>query len=80
MSQFGGELAAVEADGAYSHPAALDADVAGLDIPFGDPRLGAALGAFGAEVVGLKLHLRSTINAVGFCGTDVFSENKWVCI
>jgi hypothetical protein len=72
VSQFGDELAAVEADGPYSHPAALDADVAGLDIPFGNPGLGLALGAFGAEVVGLESHLRSTINAVGFCGTDVF--------
>ena len=72
VSQFGDELAAVEADGPYSHPAALDADVAGLDVPFADPGLGAALGAFGAEVVGLKLHLRSTINAVGFSGIDVF--------
>ena len=72
VSQFGDELAAVEADGSHSHPAALDANVAGLDVPFADPGLGLALGAFGAEVVGLKLHLRPTINAVGFSGIDVF--------
>jgi len=72
VSQFADELAAVEADGPYSHPPALDANVAGLDVPFADPGLGAAPGAFGAEVVGLKLHLRSTINAVGFSGIDVF--------
>ena len=62
----------MEADGPYSHPAALDADVAGLDIPFADPGLRLAFRAFGAEAVGLESHLRSTINAVGFCGTDVF--------
>jgi len=72
VSQFGDELAAVKADGPYSHPSAVDANVAGLDIPFSDPGLGAAPGAFGAEVVGLQLHLRSTINAVGFSGIDVF--------
>ena len=72
VSQFGDELAAVEADGPYSHPAALDADVAGLDVPFGNPGLCLALDAFGAEVVGLESHLRSTINAVGFSGIDVF--------
>ena len=46
VSQFGDELAAVETDGPYSHPVALDADVAGLDVPFADPGLGAAPGAF----------------------------------
>ena len=72
VSHFGDELAAVEADGPYPHPAALDADVAGLDVSFADPRFGAALGALGAEVVGLESHLRSTINAVWFSGIDVF--------
>ena len=62
----------MEADGPYSHPAALEPDVAGLDIPFADPGLGPALEAFGAEVVGLQSHLSSTINAVGFSGIDVF--------
>ena len=66
VSQFGDELAAVEADGPYSHPAALDADVAGLDVPFSDPGLRLALGGVGAEVVGLESHLRSTINAASF--------------
>ena len=53
VSQFGDEFSAVKADGAYSDPPALDADVAGLDVPFADPGLRSALGAFGAEVVGL---------------------------
>ena len=66
----------MKADGPYSHPAALDADVAGLDVPFADPGLRLALGGFGAEVVWLESHLRSTTNAVGFSGTDVFSENN----
>ena len=62
----------MEADGSYSHPAALDADVAGLDIPFADPGLGLALEAFGAEVVGLESHLRSTIEMRWDSGIDVF--------
>jgi len=66
----------VEADGPYSHPAALYADVAGLDVPFPNPGLRGAPGTFGAEVVGLEFHSRSTINAVGFSGIDVFSENN----
>ena len=72
VSQFGDELAAVEADGPYSHPSTLDANVAGLDVPFADPGLGAAPGAFGAEVVGLQLHLRSTIGMPRGSGADVF--------
>jgi len=51
-------LAAVEADGADSDPAALDADIAGLDVAFADPRLRSALRAFGAEVVGLEFHVK----------------------
>ena len=66
VSQFGDELAAVEADGPYSHPAALDADVAGLDVPFAYAGLGSALEAFGAEVMGLESHLSSIISVVGF--------------
>ena len=62
----------MEADGPYSHPAALDADVAGLDVPFADPGLRLALGGAGAEVVGLEFHLSSTINAVGFCDRCFF--------
>jgi hypothetical protein len=68
VSEFRGELAAVEANGPYSHPPSLNADVAGLDVPFADPGLRFTLGAFGAEVVGLKFHLRSTINALRFWG------------
>ena len=48
----------MEADGPYSHPAALDTDVAGLDVAPGDPRLRLAPGAFRAEVVGLEFHSR----------------------
>jgi hypothetical protein len=66
VSQFGDELAAVEADGPYSHPAALDANVAGLDVTFADPWLGPALEAFGAEIMGLESHLSSIISVVGF--------------
>jgi len=70
----------VEADGAYSHPTALDAHVAGLDVPFADPGLRLALGAFGAEVVGLESHLRSTINAVGLWDRCFFRKtNGCVC-
>jgi hypothetical protein len=72
VSQFGDELATVEADGPHSHPAALEPDVAGLDVTFADPGFGTGFGAFGAEVVGLESHLSSTINAVGFSGIDVF--------
>ena len=79
-SQFGDELAAVEADGPYSHPSALEADVAGLNVAFADSGLGLALGAFGAEVVGLKLHLRSTINAVWCSGTDVFLGKQFIAM
>jgi len=71
-SQFGDELAAVEANGPYSHPAPLEANVAGLDIPFADPGLRLALGAFGAEVVGLESHLSSTIGMPQGSGIDVF--------
>jgi hypothetical protein len=78
VSQFGDELAAVEADGPYSHPAALDANVAGLNVPFADPGVGLALEAFGAEVVGLESHLRSTIEMRWDSGDDVFSENRGV--
>jgi hypothetical protein len=62
----------VEADGPYSHPAELDADVAGLNIPFGNPWLRVALGGVGAEVVGLESHLRSTIEMRRGSGIDVF--------
>jgi hypothetical protein len=62
----------VKADGPYSHPAALEADVAGLDIPFADPGLRLAFRAFGAEVVGLESHLRSTIEMRWGSGIDVF--------
>jgi len=62
----------METDGPYSHPAALDADVAGLDIPFADPGVGPALEAFGAEVVGLESHLRSIIEMGWDSGIDVF--------
>lgn len=66
----------MEADGPYSHPAALDADVAGLDVPFADPGLGLALGGVGAEVVGLESHLTSTINVVGFCDRCFFRKTN----
>jgi len=70
----------VEADGAYSHPAALNADVAGLDVPFADPGLRLARGGVGAEVVGLEFHSRSTINAVGFWDRCFFRKtNGCVC-
>jgi len=70
----------VEADGPYSHPAALDTDVAGLDVAFGDPGLRLAPGGGGAEVMGLELHLRSTINAVGFWDRCFFGKtNGRVC-
>ena len=59
-------MAAIQADRAYSDPPSPNADVAGLDVPFANPGLGSAFGPFGAEVVGLKSHLRSTINALGF--------------
>jgi hypothetical protein len=77
-SQFGDELAAVEADGPYSHPPALDADVAGLDVPFADSGLRLALGGVGAEVVGLKSHLRSTINGVGLWHRCFFRKTNGV--
>jgi hypothetical protein len=66
VSRFRGELAAVEADGAYSHPAAFDADVARLDVALSNPGFRAAFRSFRAEVVRLKFHLRSTLNALGF--------------
>ena len=72
VSQFGDELAAVEADGPYSHPAALEADVAGLNVPFADPGLGSALEAFGTEVMGLESYLSSTIGMPRGSGIDVF--------
>ena len=62
----------MEADGAYSHPAALDADVAGRNVPFANPGLGSALEAFGAEVMGLESHLSSTIGMPRGSGIDVF--------
>jgi hypothetical protein len=48
----------MEADGPYSHPPALDADVASLDVPFADPGLRLALGGVGAEVMGLEFHVK----------------------
>ena len=66
----------MEADGPYSDPAALDADVAGLDVPFADPGLRLALGGVGAEVMRLEFHSRSTINAVGLWKQRFFSENN----
>ena len=66
LSQFRGELAAIEANRPYSDPSSPNADIAGLDVPFANPGLRSAFGAFGAEVVGLEFHLRSTINALGF--------------
>ena len=66
----------MEADGPYSHPPALDADVAGLDVPFAEPGLRLALGGVGAEVVGLKLHSRPTINAASFWKQRLFWENN----
>ena len=62
----------MEADGPYSHPAALEANVAGLNVPFADAGLGAALGALGAEVVGLESHLSSTIKMRWGSGIDVY--------
>jgi hypothetical protein len=70
----------VEADGPYSHPAALDANVAGLDVPFTDPGLGPAFGAFGAEVVRLESHSRSTIRIRWGSGIDVFFGKQFVTI
>ena len=64
----------MEAHGPYSHPAPLDADIAGLDVPFADPGLRLALGGIGAEVVGLKFHLRSTINGVGLWDRCFFGK------
>jgi hypothetical protein len=49
LSEFRSELAAVEADSAYSRPPAVDADVACLDIPFANPGLGSAFGALGEK-------------------------------
>jgi hypothetical protein len=69
----------VKADGPYSHPAALDADVAGLDIPFADPGLRLAFRAFRAEVVGLESHLSSTIRMRWGSGTDVLFRKKPGC-
>lgn len=78
VSQFGDEFSAVKADGPYSHPPSLNADVAGLDVPFADPGLRLAFGAFGAEVVGLELHSRPTINALGFWDRCFFRKTNRV--
>lgn len=76
VSQFRGELAAIEADGPYPHPAALDADIAGLDVAFADPGLRFGFRTFGAQVVGLEFH----VNVYHKCGvvleTKIFSENN----
>ena len=56
VSEFGDEFAAVEAERADADPAALDADVAGLDVALADPGLRSALWPPGAEVVRLEFH------------------------
>jgi hypothetical protein len=76
LSQFWGEFCAVEVDGPYSHPAALDADVAGLDVAFADPGLRSALRAFGAEVVGLEFHVKVYHKCGVVVETKIFSENN----
>jgi len=76
VSQFGGELATVEADSPYSHPAPLDADVAGLDVAFADPGLRFGLRAFGAEVVGLEFHVKVYHKCGVVLETKIFSENN----
>lgn len=56
LSQFGDEFGAVQADGPDSGPAAVDTDVARLDVALADPGPAGAPGwfdAFGTEVVRL---------------------------
>jgi hypothetical protein len=73
VSQFGGELAAIKADGPYSHPAPLDADVAGLDVPFADPGLRSALwDRSSGAVVSFKVYHK----CAGILEAMIFLENK----
>ena len=81
LPQFRGELAAVEANRPYSHPSPPDADVARLDIPLANPGLRSAFRAFRAKIMGLKFHVRSTINAGRFWSRCFFRKtNRWVAI
>ena len=76
VSQFGDELAAVKADGAYPHPPALDAHVAGLDVPLAGPGPGSTLGGFRAEVVRLEFHVKVYHKCGVGLETKSFSENN----
>lgn len=76
LAQFGGELSAVQADGPYPHPSALDADIAGLNVAFADPGLGSDPGGFGTEVVGLEFHVKVYHKCGVVVETKIFSENN----
>ena len=66
VAQFRGEFSAIEANHANSHPTAVDADIASINITLPNPGLRSTSKGFGIEIVGLEFHVRSTINAGWF--------------
>jgi hypothetical protein len=82
LPQFRDELATIETKRTYSHPPALDTDVASFDVTLSDaglPLCPSALDALGAKVVWLKFHIKAYHKSGAISAGDFFSENKSWC-